>query len=113
MTPETPMQIAQAVPGPGGGGSPFSFWLMMGALFLVMYAVIIHSQRKQQKEQKKMLGKLERGDTIVTSGGLHGRITGVSDDVLTVEIADKVRVKMSRSAVSVRNPANKSEGSKG
>lgn len=110
MTPETPMQIAQAAP--GGGGSPFSFWLMMGALFLVMYAVIIHPQRKQQKEQKKMLGELERGDTIVTSGGLYGRITGVSDDVLTVEIADKVRVKMSRSAVSARNPSGKSEGSK-
>jgi len=112
MTPETPMQIAQAAPG-GGGGSPFSFWLMMGALFLVMYAVIIHPQRKQQKEQKKMLGELERGDTIVTSGGLHGKITGVSDDVLTVEIADRVRVKMSRSAVSARNPGSKPEGAKG
>lgn len=110
MNPET-LQLAQAAP--AGGGSPMSFWLMMGALFLVMYAIIIHPQRKQQKEHQKMLGQLERGDHVVTSGGIHGRITGVADDVLTVEIAEKVRVKMNKSAVSARNPAAGSEGSKG
>ena len=107
MNPEIPIRVAQAAP--DGGGSPLSFWLMMGALFLVMYAVIIHPQRKQQKEHQKMLGELERGDQVVTSGGIHGRITGVADDVLTVEIADKVRVKMSKSAISVRNPGGAKE----
>ena len=108
MSPETPMQFAQAAP--QGGGSPLSFWLMMGALFLVMYAIIIHPQRKQQKEQQKMLSALEKGDNVVTSGGIHGRITGVADDILTVEIANNVRVKMNKSAVSALQSA-KSESS--
>ncbi len=107
MNPETPLQLAQAAP--DGGGSPLSFWLMMGALFLVMYAIIIHPQRKQQKEQKEMLSALEKGDHVVTSGGIHGRITGVTVDILTVEIADRVRVKLNKSAVSARQSA-KSEG---
>jgi preprotein translocase subunit YajC len=98
MNPETPLQIAQTVP--DGGASPMTFWLMMGALFLVMYAIIIHPQRKQQKQHAKLLGDLKQGDQVVTSGGIHGRITGIADDVLTVEIANNTKVKMERSAVS-------------
>jgi len=98
MNPETPLQIAQAAP--DGGGSPMSFWLMMGALFLVMYAVIIHPQRKQQKDHKNLLSALKQGDEVISSGGIHGRITGIADEILTVEIANNLRVKMDRSAVS-------------
>ena len=98
MNPETPLQIAQVAP--DAGGSPMSFWLMMGALFLVMYAVIIHPQRKQQKDHKSLLSTLKQGDEVITSGGIHGRITGIADEILTVEIANNTRVKMDRSAVS-------------
>ncbi|MBW2280338.1 MAG: preprotein translocase subunit YajC [Deltaproteobacteria bacterium] len=85
--------------------------MVLGALFLVMYALIIHPQRKQQKEQAKMLGELSKGDAVVTTGGIYGRITGIADDVLTVEIGDgtKVKVKMERSAVKGLQPS-KPEG---
>ena len=52
-----------------------------------------------------MLEQVQRGDQIVTSGGMHGRVTGVADDVLTIEIAERVRVKINRSAVASRTGA--------
>jgi preprotein translocase subunit YajC len=73
---------------------------------------VIRPQSRQQKEQKKMLSQLQRGDAIVTSGGLHGRITGISDEVLTVEIAERVRVKISRSAVAARTPVGEQKEKK-
>jgi len=65
---------------------------------------VIRPQQKRQRERDAMLKSAEKGDAIVTSGGLHGKVTGVTDDVLTVEIAtlkggDRVRVKVNRSSV--------------
>ncbi len=96
--------LAQAAPAEEGG-SGLSMFLLLGAMFLFMYAIIIYPQRKQQKEHQKMLSQVERGDQVVTSGGIHGKVTGISDDVLTVEIADRVRVKLNKSAISNRVPA--------
>jgi len=96
--------LAQAAPAEEGG-SGLGMFLLLGAMFLFMYAIIIYPQRKQQKEHQRMLSKVERGDQVVTSGGIHGKVTGISDDVVTVEIADRVRIKLSKSAISSRVPA--------
>ncbi len=84
----------------GGGGllaTPlFPIILMLG----VMWFFLIRPQQKKQKEHRQMLGNLKKGDRIITSGGLYGRITGLTDATLTVEIADKVRVKVSRAHVA-------------
>ena len=84
----------------GGGGllaSPIvPILLMLG----IMWFFLIRPQQKKQKEHRAMLSDLKKGDRIITSGGLHGRITGVSDATLTVEIADKVRVKVNRGHVA-------------
>ena len=101
--------VAQALPeaAPGGdsGGGGIGFFLPLIALFLLMYALIIRPQQRQQKEQREMVAAVQRGDSVVTNGGIHGRVTGVSDDVLTVEIADHVRVKLNRTAIASRTPA--------
>ena len=102
MSTQAEIQLAQLLPGaepaePGGGGGMF---LLLGAMLLFMYALIIRPEQKRRKEHKNMLGKLKRGDMIVTSGGLHGKITGISDEILTVEIAERVRVKISSSSVT-------------
>jgi preprotein translocase subunit YajC len=60
---------------------------------------MIRPQQKKQKELKTMLDKLAYGDTVVTTGGIHGRVTGLSESVITLEIADKVRIKVSRGAI--------------
>lgn len=95
--------------GPGGiFGSPIFFLV---AMLLLMWALLIRPQQRREKEMKAMLSKVEKGDAIVTTGGLHGRVTGVTDDVLTVEISPNVRVKLARSAVASRT-AGKAEGEK-
>jgi preprotein translocase subunit YajC len=80
--------------------SPFSFLLPMAAIFLIFYFLLIRPQSKRQREQEEMLKGLERGDRVVTSGGLHGTVVGLADDVLTLEIAsagkERVRVKVDR-----------------
>jgi len=80
-------------------------------MLLLMWALLIRPQQRREKEVKTMLSQIEKGDAIVTTGGLHGRVTGITDDVLTVEISPNVRVKVSRSAVASRS-AGKGEGEK-
>jgi len=70
-----------------------------GILGVMFYFLLIRPQQKRQKEHKQMLANLQKGDTIFTAGGLRGKITGIDDAVITLEIADRVRVKVNRSAV--------------
>ncbi|MBT8342661.1 MAG: preprotein translocase subunit YajC [Desulfatitalea sp.] len=81
---------------------------MMIAIFAIMWFLLIRPQQKKQKEHREMLGNLKKGDMIITSGGLYGRITGVTDASLTLEIAEKVRVKVSRAHVAGLDQGNKS-----
>lgn len=99
------IQVAQTAPADGGAGGTFGFFLPIIAMFLLLYALVIRPQSRQQKEHRKMISEVQRGDHIVTSGGIHGRVTGVSDDILTVEIAERVRIRMNRSAVASRSAA--------
>lgn len=115
MNTQAETQVPSSSPGssaPSGPaailGSPIFFLV---AMLLLMWALLIRPQQRREKEQKAMLSQIEKGDAIVISSGLHGRVTGVTDDVLTVEIAPNVRVKVSRSAVSSRTPS-KAEGEK-
>ena len=107
----TTFALAQTIPDGGGGG--LGFFLPLIAMFLLLYALVIRPQSRQQKEHKKMAAEVQRGDTIVTSGGIHGRVTGTSEEVLTVEIAERVRVKVNRSAISSRQPAGSGGASGG
>lgn len=89
----------QGAAGSTGGFGDWGFMIMMGVIFVIFYFLMIRPQQKKQKELKAMLGNLAYGDTIVTTGGIHGRVTGLSDSVITLEIADKVRIKVSRGAI--------------
>jgi len=80
------------------GLQPLDF-LPFVAIFFIFYFLLIRPQQRRQKDQDQMLSAIEKGDQVVTRGGLHGRVTGVTDDVLTVEIADRVRVKIARSGI--------------
>ncbi|HEX6972368.1 MAG TPA: preprotein translocase subunit YajC [Limnochordia bacterium] len=94
------MVEAAAATGTAAGGSLLELLLPFVVMFLVFYFLLIRPQQQQQRKRKKMLGELKRGDRVVTVGGLHGEITALRDDVLTLRIADKVEVKISRSGVS-------------
>lgn len=87
--------------GPAGGPGMMNIGMLV-LLFVIFYFLLIRPQQKRAKEHKEMLSRVQQGDNIITTGGMHGRVTAVNEDTLTVEVADKVRVKISRSAVSVR-----------
>jgi preprotein translocase subunit YajC len=86
--------------GAGGGGGGLGAFLPLIIIFAIFYFLLIRPQQRKAKQHKQLLTELRKGDKVVSSGGLHGVITGLSDDVLTVEISPKVRVKMSRGSIS-------------
>ena len=86
--------------GAGAQGGGMGTLLMMGAMFAIFYFLLIRPQQKKAKEHRTMLDALKKGDKIISSGGLHGVITGISDDAITMEIAPKVRVKITRGSVA-------------
>jgi preprotein translocase subunit YajC len=90
--------LGQGGAGQGGAGG-FSGFIPLILMFVIFYFLLIRPQQKKTKEHRQMISDLKKGDRIVTSGGIHGRITGLDDQTLTVEIADKVRVKVARSNV--------------
>ena len=74
--------------------------IMIGALFAIFYFFLIRPQQKKAKAHQAMLKATKKGDKIYTSGGLIGTVTGVADKFLTVEISEKVRVRILRSHVA-------------
>jgi len=70
-------------------------------IFIIMYFLMIRPQQKRQKEHQEMIKSVRRGDQVVMTGGLIGKVVKVSDDLeLELEIADNVRVRVSRSAIA-------------
>ncbi|MBW1798622.1 MAG: preprotein translocase subunit YajC [Deltaproteobacteria bacterium] len=83
--------------GQSGGFGAFVPLILRCAIF---YFLLIRPQQKKAKQHRELLSALKKGDRAVSSGGLHGVITGLSDDIVTMEIAPKVRVKVSRASIS-------------
>ncbi len=86
-------------PGGNQGSSMLSF-LPIILIFVVFYFLLIRPQQKRAKEHRALLSNLKVGDQVLTSGGIYGRITGLRDDVITLEISDKVRVKVNRGHIA-------------
>jgi preprotein translocase subunit YajC len=86
----------------GGGGSDMLIQLLPFVLiFAIMYFLILRPQQQRAKQHQAMVRSLRRGDTVITSGGLVGRVTKVvDDDQIEVEIADGVRVRQMRGMVT-------------
>jgi preprotein translocase subunit YajC len=92
--------FAQApAPAAAAGGSSLMSMLPLLLMFVVLYFVMIRPQMKRQKEHKAMIDALAKGDEVVTSGGLLGKISKVGDTYLGVELASGVEVQCQRSAV--------------
>ena len=72
--------------GEGGGG--FSAFIPLILMFVIFYFLLIRPQQKKSKALREMVSNLKKGDRIITSGGIHGRISGLSDTTLIVEISE-------------------------
>ncbi|MBW1785405.1 MAG: preprotein translocase subunit YajC [Deltaproteobacteria bacterium] len=86
--------------GAGGEGGGFGAFVPLILMFAIFYFLLIRPQQKKAKLHKQLLSDLKKGDRVVSTGGLHGVITGLTDEVVTVEIAPKIRVKISRGSVA-------------
>ena len=98
---------AHAMGGAGGGAEgPDAIMGMLPllAMFVIFYFLLIRPQQKKAKEHAARVAAIQRGDSVVTSGGILAKVTGVTDENITVEIADNVRVKLKKDAViSINN----------
>ena len=91
-------------PGPEGAEAPnmlvtmFPFILM----FVILYLLIIRPQQKKQRDHQRMVDELKKGDRVVTSGGMHGTITGIKEQegILIVQVAKEVQIEVSRGSIS-------------
>jgi preprotein translocase subunit YajC len=86
------------------GGDPqssmFSTLIMFSLIILIFYFMIIRPQSKQRKEREKLLSSVKKGDKVVTAGGLHGTVAGADDKTILLEVADNVKMKFDRTAVT-------------
>jgi len=91
---------AQAAGAPASGVDMLMQFAPFILIFVVMWFLLIRPQQKKAKEHRAMVAALKRGDRVVTNGGIYGQVSHVADDHLMVEIADGVKIKIARDAVS-------------
>ena len=91
-------------PGGEGGGGLISTLIMFGAIFLIFYFMIIRPQQKRAKERDKLLSNLDKGDKVITNGGIHGIIAGLEEKTALLQVSDNVKLKIDRSAITTVLP---------
>ena len=79
--------------------NPWQFPIMMVVLFAIMYFLMIRPQMKRTKEHRAMLEKLSVGDEVITNGGIAGVVRNIGDSFLTIEIAERVEIRVQKGAV--------------
>ena len=74
-------------------------------IFVIFYFLLIRPQKTQQKKLQAMVASMRKGDAVITRAGIYGKVAGIADNIVTVEIAENVRVKMTRDAIVHVNPS--------
>lgn len=90
--------LAQAA---AGGGGILGQVFLFGSIILIMYFFMIRPQQKKQKETKKFIEDIKKGDDVVTIGGLHGKVYSVDGDTVQLELDRGLKVKVEKSAISL------------
>ena len=86
---------------PMGGGFE---WIFLVGFLVIFYLMIWRPQAKRAKEQKNLLGNLQKGDEVVTNGGIAGKINKVTDDFVVIEVSDTVELKIQKGAIAATLP---------
>ena len=99
--------MAQAPGGGGanGGGGILSILPLMVGMFAIMYFIVIRPQQKQKRDRDAMLGAIKKGDRVVTTSGIHGTVTGMDEQTITLRVGDQVKLTFDRAAVGRIVPA--------
>lgn len=93
----TLLQAAPAGQAPAGVGS--MFWVMIIAMFVIMWFFMIRPQRKQQKELEKFRNSLKRGDKVVTAGGIYGTVDEIKDRTVLIKVDGDVKLRVDKNSL--------------
>jgi preprotein translocase subunit YajC len=99
------LTIVLAAQQQGQGGSPWGFPIMMLAMIAIFYFFMIRPQVKRQKEMAKFRTSLEKGDKVITTGGIYGRISEITDQTVLLEVDSNVRIRVDKSAL-IKDPSD-------
>ncbi len=82
------------------GSNPYQGIIMLVMMFAIFYFLLIRPQQKKARMHKELIESLKTGDTVITVGGMFGKVSAIQDDVLTLEIATGVKIRITRSSVA-------------
>lgn len=97
------LAFAEGAPAAGGAGglmTQFQGMIPLVFMFAIFYFLLIRPQQKKAKEHRALLEALKKGDQVVTAGGMHGKVTSLDDQVVTLEIAAGVNVKINKGFIA-------------
>lgn len=97
--------------GPAGGDT-MSFLMSVAPLiliFIVFYFLLIMPQQKKAKQHKQMLESIQKGDDVITSGGIHGKVVGITDQVLTIDVGEKMKIKVSKEFIALKKSGEETQ----
>jgi preprotein translocase subunit YajC len=100
------MAAPQAGGESGSGGSLVSMLLPLVLMFVIFYFLLIRPQQKKAKEHQTMLDAIQKGDEVITSGGIYGTVAGIADNVVTLEVANNVKIKVAKNQISSTTKKN-------
>jgi len=90
----------EQTPPPQSGIQNYGFFLVIAAMFAIMYFMLIRPQKKREKERREMLSDLKKGDKVATIGGIIGTITSINDREVVLQVEDGGKLRFTRSAIS-------------
>ncbi len=91
--------LASLAPPSGGGSGAVVQLLFFAAIFAIFYFLLIRPQQRQKADRQRMVDGLKRGDRVVTTSGIHGTVTALTEQTMTLRVADQVKLDFDRSAV--------------
>lgn len=92
--------------GQGGQGGIAGLFIPMIVVFAIFYFLMIRPQQKQAKKLKTMLDAVRKGDDVITRFGVHGKVYGIADNIVTLEVAENLRFKMNKDQIAFVKPAS-------
>lgn len=105
-----PSAMAQAADGAAQQASPISFYLFLGGFAVLFYFMIWRPQSKRAKEHKALMEGVQKGDEIITTGGLLGKVRKISGEYLVLQISDNVDIKIQKASVMATLPKDTIKG---
>jgi preprotein translocase subunit YajC len=104
-----PQILLMAQPsGSGQESNPIMTFLPMIVIFAIIYFMMIRPQKKRQKEREALISKVEKGDKVVTSSGIHGTVAQVEDTTILVQVSDTTKIRFEKASVNSVVPKNAS-----